>query len=271
MTYAAIAENDISAYDDATGVAYHFPKRYRHLLEPGTRVIYYKGTLRDASLRERRLSDAPHYFGIATVDRVYEDPHSTKGHLFASLADFRPFVRSVPNKVDGQYLENIPEGRESNYWRNGVRPLSRAGYERILSRAELEEEREDGGPARREDGSPTNDLLQGLESDREGAPTMRYATTYERSSRLRRLAIAIHGVSCIACGLNFEVKYGEHGRGFIHVHHLRPISQVGSEHDVDPSTDLAVLCPNCHSMVHRYKDRTLTVEELVALLSAAKG
>ena len=261
----------MSQYDDATGVVYHFPKRYRHLLEPGTRVVYYKGTLRDSSFRDGRLSDAPHYFGVAAVARVYEDPHSAKGYLFASLEGYRPFVRAVPNKVDGEYLEAIPANRRKNYWRDGVRPLSRGTYETILRRAQLGDRHKSGGPNRANRSDGTNDLLQGLESGREGAQAVRYVTTYERSPRLRRLAIAIHGVTCVACGLNFEDRYGAHGRGFIHVHHLRPISQVGSEHDVDPSTDLTVLCPNCHSMVHRYKDRTLTIEELVSLLRNSKA
>ena len=36
---------------------------------------------------------------------------------------------------------------------------------------------------------------------------------------------------------------------------------------IDPKTDLICLCPNCHRMVHRYKDKVLTLEELKGILS----
>ena len=42
-----IAENDVSQWDDKTGLEYHFPKRYIPLLRKGTRVIYYKGKMKN--------------------------------------------------------------------------------------------------------------------------------------------------------------------------------------------------------------------------------
>ena len=63
------------------------------------------------------------------------------------------------------------------------------------------------------------------------------------------------------CGFNFLERYGEIGRGFIHVHHVNPLSQTG-EQIVDPKTDLVPVCPNCHSMIHRDKNHILTIEEL---------
>ena len=47
--YTVITENDESAWKDKTGVLYHFPKRYLKYLTPGTRVIYYKGKLKNKS------------------------------------------------------------------------------------------------------------------------------------------------------------------------------------------------------------------------------
>ncbi len=35
------------------------------------------------------------------------------------------------------------------------------------------------------------------------------------------------------------------GEGFIHVHHLKPLSEVGYEYRVDPIRDLRPVCPNC--------------------------
>ena len=41
-------------------------------------------------------------------------------------------------------------------------------------------------------------------------------------------------------------------------------------HSVDPETDLSVLCPNCHAMVHRRKDKTLSMKQLKELLEGKK-
>ena len=64
-----------------------------------------------------------------------------------------------------------------------------------------------------------------FESAVEGNKTKRFSTKYERDSKLRKQAIQIHGYTCKVCGINFEKKYGEHGKDFIHVHHLKPLFQ----------------------------------------------
>uniref|UniRef100_UPI0004A48CA4 HNH endonuclease n=1 Tax=Vibrio parahaemolyticus TaxID=670 RepID=UPI0004A48CA4 len=58
------------------------------------------------------------------------------------------------------------------------------------------------------------------------------------------------------------------GEGYIHIHHKVPVSQLGTSTLVDPEKDLVPLCANCHAMVHRKKDHTLSVEELTALLGS---
>ncbi|MFC1460592.1 HNH endonuclease [Microvirga arabica] len=40
------------------------------------------------------------------------------------------------------------------------------------------------------------------------------------------------------------------GQDFIHIHHKRPLSLAGGPTLIDPKTDLAPLCPNCHAIVH---------------------
>ena len=52
------------------------------------------------------------------------------------------------------------------------------------------------------------------------------------------------------CGFDFEITYGELGRNYAQVHHLK---QLGDR--TNPSrtklVDLAVVCANCHAMIHR--------------------
>lgn len=88
---------------------------------------------------------------------------------------------------------------------------------------------------------------------------------YERNREARQKCIEANGCRCAVCGMSFEEKYGEIGRGFIHVHHVVPISSIGQDYVVDPLKDLVPVCPNCHNMLHR-KDPPLSIEELKWLL-----
>jgi len=76
----------------------------------------------------------------------------------------------------------------------------------------------------------------------------------ERNQGLRRQAIQAalddqRRLACEVCSTEMENVYGEHGRGFIEVHHRVPLAQTGERHV--SIADLALVCPNCHRMLHR--------------------
>lgn len=255
--YAVIAENDSSQWSDDTGVLYHFPKRYMALLSPGTLVIYYKGKLRDAAYQGTRLDPGPHYFGVARIGKVYPDPSSDKGDLFATIEDYEVFTKPVGIKdTANSYFEVIPENRLSNFWRDGVRTVSQQTYLAILESAGAERQ-----------GVPSNEEDQ-LESFVEGSKTLRYVTTYERNPRYRKLALALHGLTCKACDVDMGKRYGAYAQGLIHVHHVVPVSTYELPKSIDPLTDLVPVCPNCHAVIHRKKTATLSVADIRKLLNS---
>ena len=100
----------------------------------------------------------------------------------------------------------------------------------------------------------------------EGAKSTRLVNVYERKASLRAKAIAVHGLSCMVCNFNFEETYGPHGKSFIEVHHLKPLSEFEEESVIDPKTDMVVVCSNCHRMIHRKRNNPLTIEELQNML-----
>lgn len=55
---------------------------------------------------------------------------------------------------------------------------------------------------------------------------------------------------CEVCGFDFQTIYGDRGRNFAEGHHLTPVSQMKRGEKTKPS-DIAILCSNCHSMIHR--------------------
>lgn len=93
---------------------------------------------------------------------------------------------------------------------------------------------------------------------------------YERSLEARKRAIEYHGLRCIVCGMDFEETYGKIGRGFIHIHHIVPISSKGKT-KIDYEKDLVPVCPNCHAMLHRGDNGSvLSVKELKSILKRHK-
>ena len=88
---------------------------------------------------------------------------------------------------------------------------------------------------------------------------------YERDPKARGACIALHGLRCAVCDMSFEERYGESGKGFIHVHHKRPLHRKRASNRVDPKTDLIPVCPNCHAMLHR-REPPYDVEQLRGML-----
>jgi 5-methylcytosine-specific restriction enzyme A len=103
------------------------------------------------------------------------------------------------------------------------------------------------------------------EEAEEGKVLTRLHRTRERDRRIveRRKAKALreHGtLHCEACGFNFTTRYGERGSGFIECHHTRPVSALrpGEKTRLE---DLALLCANCHRMIH-IRRPWMTVDQL---------
>lgn len=81
---------------------------------------------------------------------------------------------------------------------------------------------------------------------------MRIHKRIERNKKLSNKVKKLKGYTCEACAFNFEKRYGEIGKGFIEAHHLTPFSALRGERiALDPVKDFAVLCSNCHKMIHR--------------------
>jgi 5-methylcytosine-specific restriction enzyme A len=94
----------------------------------------------------------------------------------------------------------------------------------------------------------------------------------ERNPAAAKVAKKHHGLRCQVCDISFAEKYGPLGEGFIEAHHLRPIAllEEGTPISYDVAADFAVLCANCHRMIHRTTDPS-DIEGLRALIRANSG
>ncbi len=79
-------------------------------------------------------------------------------------------------------------------------------------------------------------------------------------------------LACEACGFDFAKHYGELGEDFIECHHKKPVAQMKID-SITSLDDLALLCSNCHRMIHRpanHEADSLTVERLKGIINSIK-
>ena len=84
----------------------------------------------------------------------------------------------------------------------------------------------------------------------EGSVQRILVNRYERDPHARKECIRIYGAKCAICGFDFGSTYGAEMYGFIHVHHLKLLSNLNSNYKVNPVKDLRPVCPNCHAVLH---------------------
>ncbi len=72
----------------------------------------------------------------------------------------------------------------------------------------------------------------------DGAVKRVLVNAYERSDEARDRCLAKYGTNCFICDFSFGTTYGKRFHGFIHVHHLRKLGEIGKEYLVDPIVDL---------------------------------
>ena len=119
---------------------------------------------------------------------------------------------------------------------------------------------------------PEGNFDDGLQEAPEGRLLTRMHVTRERNHRLveqkRKNAMSKYGkLVCEACEFDFVIHYGERGRGFIECHHTKPVFTLPGGHKTHLN-DLALVCANCHRIIHRDK-RWLSIAELKLLLNDA--
>lgn len=102
----------------------------------------------------------------------------------------------------------------------------------------------------------------------EGKPILRLRLHYSRERQLRNKKIDAvikekGKIICEVpnCGFDFFKKYGDIGKNYIEVHHKIPLSKLKGSKEIKLS-DLALVCANCHRMLHRKNDSVLTLQEL---------
>lgn len=172
------------------------------------------------------------------------------GRKSSDIATAHPDYRGRPtrgNRLDGEVVADFIEDPRKMF--------------RVA--AEIRRAIEDGEAVARPTGEHEAEALEGRlltarHYRRERDPVL-------RRKKVEQVLARGGDLSCEACGFNFGTAYGERGARYVEVHHRRPLHDSGPR--VTKLSDLALLCANCHRMIH-VKSPWLTVEELAELVRA---
>jgi 5-methylcytosine-specific restriction protein A len=187
----------------------------------------------------RDLSELLNHLGRSlgtTHDERYRNPNG----VYMKLMNFRRFDQTYPGVGllrGGHEEERVWADFAAN--RERCAAVAEAITAAVLSGLPFE-------PA-------TEDEEEQLDGE-EGRLLTRIHRSRERNRKLveRRKSECVkkHGcLQCEACGFDFEKVYKERGRGFIECHHTRPVHTLRPG-DKTRLEDLALLCANCHRMIH---------------------
>ena len=107
------------------------------------------------------------------------------------------------------------------------------------------------------------------EGSYEGARKQISVNTYERDRTARDKCLRSYGTRCAVCEKDMSEIYGSVAAGLIHVHHLKPLSEIKEDYQVRPIADLRPVCPNCHAVIHRRKP-PYKIEEVKGFLEKVR-
>ncbi len=132
---------------------------------------------------------------------------------------------------------------EAQVWEEFAGDTGRLRAVAAAIRSGMDEAREAGTPEEEE------------EEFAEGRVLTRVHRLRERNrravARKKKQVLAETGrLACEACGFDFQCAYGPLGTGFAECHHIVPVSEAPQRKTVR-TADLAILCANCHRMIHR--------------------
>lgn len=113
------------------------------------------------------------------------------------------------------------------------------------------------------------DDLGGITEAPEGRLLTRLHLSRERNRQLvaekKRAAQEQRGhLTCEICDFDFAKVYGVRGNGYIEAHHIRPVHLLTATSRTRLE-DLALVCANCHRIIHAKKP-WLTLDEVRSLL-----
>jgi len=193
------------------------------------------------------------------LGRNADDKYRNKNGVYMKMMNFRRFDPAATS--EGRVGLTRGNKEEEVIWNEFAHsPAHLKHVARAIAAALHIDQDLQSEPSHNDDGfceAPEGRVLTRLHITRE---RNRKLVEKKKSSELARTGHLV----CEVCNFDFEARYGERGRGFIEVHHTKPV-HVLDDGATTKLCDLALVCANCHRMIHSARP-WLELEELRALL-----
>ncbi|MBD2152399.1 HNH endonuclease [Pseudanabaena sp. FACHB-1277] len=120
--------------------------------------------------------------------------------------------------------------------------------------------------------SSSSEPAQNTFSVTEGREKLAIHIERERNPKIikqkkKRILSETGKLSCEVCKFDFVSFYGDLGKGFCEVHHKNPLAKVDNETQTSLE-DLAIVCANCHRMIHHsqcIQPTMMSIEQIKSL------
>lgn len=129
-----------------------------------------------------------------------------------------------------------------------------------------------GAPHAESSDQAQDESLAGIE----GRLRLQFVRHRSREAKLRKAKIAdvMRKKGTLACEIsgcrfNFLLEYGAIGEGYAQVHHLDPLGRRKAPSQT-PLARLAIVCGNCHAMIH-YRGECRSLREIAAAMADARS
>lgn len=176
-----------------------------------------------------------------------------------------PSVRTAgfrnPNGVHmklGNFLHIDPEAKQRGL--SGAGRLDRKVFEEFEGSAEyLHEiangirknaEKEAEQPSAKDGDEPEEEFPEGRLLTRIHLRNERERSEKAVRRKKEKVLKATGRLACEVCGFDFAELYGDRGVGFAECHHTVPLAELDGSRGTRLK-DLAIVCANCHRMIHR--------------------
>ncbi|WP_088890313.1 HNH endonuclease [Leptolyngbya ohadii] len=181
-------------------------------------------------MNRRKADELSKAFGLEVVQSRYSDWGNFYGLVQSypcALWDRSGYI--IFNNEDELKIPGISIAKRINIPK-GISALK--GYKQIIHDVHLPEELPDGMKYQ------------------EGAVQQIRVNRYERDQQARNACLLHYGYVCQACNVKLSDVYGAIAETLIHIHHIKPLSEIGESYIVNPISDLISVCPNCHAVIH---------------------
>jgi len=224
--------------------------------------------------------------GIATSDLIEEladlmHPSGEDAEILDGRSDTK-FSQKVRNLVSHNTLERLGYATYQRIQQNGLFQITDNGKRYLSENIEIIEYLLSNNFAYEDVRDSFDDVSVATENRKkiltydenlmitEGTKRNRNVTLYERSRKLRDFAIEQHTkvghIRCIACFFDFLDFYGDIGKDYIEIHHVKPVFRYEDEDRIvflkRALENVIPACSNCHRIIHRDRRNPLSMMHL---------